>query len=112
MYLDEANIVALLRDQIRALSTVPVKLVFSHMVRWTEGRDGFRPSSWLVDRWLSWRSEPFRWTMKPQALQPWLQALGFELLEQAEPPFSKDVSMPSKCLKGENLVSCRGIPLA
>lgn len=107
MYLEETAIVALLRDQVRALSTLPVKVIFSHMVRWDEGRSGFRPSSWLIDRWLSWRSEPFKWTISPKALQPWLQALGYELLAQAESPFSKDIAVPSHCLKGENLVSCR-----
>jgi methyltransferase (TIGR00027 family) len=111
MYLDETAIAALLRDQVRALSKMPVKLLFSHMVRWSEGRAGFRPSSWWVDRWLSWRSEPFKWTISPQALQPWLQTLGLELLDQAESPFSKDIAVPSHCLKGENLVSCRAIQL-
>jgi methyltransferase (TIGR00027 family) len=109
MYLDEANVVALVRDQVSELSTTSVSLIFSYMVRWTEGRSGFRPSSWWVDRWLSWRAEPFKWTMAPQALLPWLQALGFELLEQAESPFKIDLASPSGCLRGENLVKCRVI---
>ncbi|MFM2447671.1 MAG: hypothetical protein RIS44_121 [Pseudomonadota bacterium] len=106
MYLKEADVAALLRDQIRALSTVPVRLIFSHMVRWPQGRAGFRPSSWWVDRWLAWRAEPFLWTMAPQALAPWLQGLGFELLHEAEPPFTTEVVLPTDCLKGENLVMC------
>ena len=110
MYLDETAIAGLLRDQVRALSTVPVQLLFSHMVRWTEGRAGFRPSSWLVDRWLSWRSEPFKWAISPQSVKPWLKALGFEVLEQAEPPFSSGTACQSHCLMGENLVSCISRP--
>jgi methyltransferase (TIGR00027 family) len=106
MYLHLNDVAALLRDQIRALSTVPVQLIFSHMVRWPQGRPGFRPSSWWVDRWLAWRAEPFQWTMAPQALAPWLQSLGFALLRQAEPPFTTDVAEPNDCLKGENLVLC------
>lgn len=104
MYLDEAEVAQLLHDQIRALSVPPVRLIFSHMVRWPEGRAGFRPASWWVDRWLAWRSEPFKWTVAPQALSPWLKTLGFELLLQAEPPFAVGAVAPS--LKGENLVMC------
>jgi methyltransferase (TIGR00027 family) len=106
MYLHEAEVAALLRDQIRVLSTAPVQLIFSHMVHWPQGRAGFRPSSWWVDRWLAWRAEPFQWTMAPQAIVPWLQDLGFEVLQQAEPPFITNVVAPSPCLKGENLVMC------
>jgi methyltransferase (TIGR00027 family) len=106
MYLEEADVAALLRDQIRALSTARVRLIFSHMVRWPQGRPGFRPSSWWVDQWLAWRAEPFLWTMAPQALAPWLLSLGFEVLQQAEPPFTKDLVEPNDGLKGENLVMC------
>jgi methyltransferase (TIGR00027 family) len=106
MYLKEADVSALLRDQIRALSTTSVQLIFSHMVRWPQGRAGFRPASWWVDRWLAWRAEPFQWTMAPQALAPWLQGLGFELLRQAEPPFTTPVVESHPCLRGENLVMC------
>jgi hypothetical protein len=91
------------------LSTTSVGLIFSYMVRWPEGKSGFRPSSWWVDRWLSWRAEPFKWTMAPQALRPWLQALGYELLEDAEPPFKQDFASPSGGLRGENLVKCQVI---
>jgi methyltransferase (TIGR00027 family) len=106
MYLKEAEVAALLRDQVRALSVAPVRLIFSHMVRWPQGRAGFRPTSWWVDRWLDWRDEPFQWTISPQALEPWLQGLGFELLRQAEPPFTTEAAEPQDGLKGENLVMC------
>jgi methyltransferase (TIGR00027 family) len=106
MYLDEVAVTTLLRDQIRALSPVPVRVIFSHMVRWPEGRAGFRPSSRWVDRWLAWRSEPFRWTLAPQALAPWLKTLGYALRQQAEPPFSHGPDAPDAGLKGENLVMC------
>jgi methyltransferase (TIGR00027 family) len=106
MYLTEADVAALLRDQVRTLSLAPVHLIFSHMVRWPQGPAGFRPNSWWVDRWLAWRDEPFQWTMPPQALKPWLQSLGFALLRNAEPPFTEEAAEPSDCLKGENLVMC------
>jgi len=106
MYLKEAEVAALLRDQVRDLSVAPVRLIFSHMVRWPHGRAGFRPTSWWVDRWLDWRDEPFQWTMSPGTLEPWLQGLGFELLRQAEPPFTTEAAEPQDGLKGENLVMC------
>jgi methyltransferase (TIGR00027 family) len=106
MYLKEAEVAALLRDQVSALSVAPVRLIFSHMVRWPQGRAGFRPNSWWVDRWLDWRDEPFQWTMSPVTLEPWLQGLGFELLRQAEPPFTTEAAEPQDGLKGENLVMC------
>lgn len=109
MYLDEADVASLLHDQIRALSTAPVRLIFSHMVRWPEGRAGFRPSSRWVDRWLAWRSEPFRWTLAPQTLAPWLHTLGYALQRQAEPPFALDPIASSAGLKGENLVLCEAL---
>jgi O-methyltransferase involved in polyketide biosynthesis len=106
MYLKEAEVAALLRDQVRDLSVAPVRLIFSHMVSWPQGRAGFRPTSWWIDRWLDWRDEPFQWTISPQALEPWLQGLGFELLRQAEPPFTSEAAEPQDGLKGENLVMC------
>jgi methyltransferase (TIGR00027 family) len=109
MYLEEAAVATLLRDQLRALSPVSVRLIFSHMVRWPEGRAGFRPSSRLVEGWLAWRSEPFRWTLAPQALAPWLHSLGYALQLQGEPPFALDHAVSGAGLQGENLVLCEAI---
>lgn len=107
MYLNEADVAALLRDQIRAVSRLPVRLIFSHMVGWPDGRVGFRPSSVWVDRWLAWRAEPFKWSIAPQALLPWLRAQGFAVVLQAEPPFSVASLVPrGGGLRGENLVLC------
>lgn len=113
MYLEAAQVALLLRDQIRALSPVPVRLVFSHMVRWEDGRSGFRPSSALIDRWLAWRSEPFKWAIPAQAIAGWLRAQGFSVLARAEPPFPVEGFAGGDCaLKGENLVLCQSVTLA
>lgn len=107
MYLPEPEVEALLRDQVRGLSSASVRLIFSHMVRWPEGPAGFRPNSWWIDRWLAWRGEPFRWTLPTRAVEPWLRSLGFKLLRQAEPPFSTEAGVSKGGLKGENLVMCQ-----
>jgi O-methyltransferase involved in polyketide biosynthesis len=61
MYLDEAAVAGLLRDEIQALClSSPVRLIFSYMVRWDDGSVGFRPASAWVERWLAWRAEPFQ----------------------------------------------------
>lgn len=110
MYLEEAQVAALLREQVRALSVLPVRLVFSHMVRWEDGRSGFRPSSALIDRWLAWRSEPFKWAIPAQALAGWLREQGFSVLARAEPPFPLEGWVGPDCaLKGENLVLCQSV---
>lgn len=106
MYLEEAAVAELLRNQIRALSVRSVRLIFSHMVSWPDGRIGFRPSSVWVDRWLAWQAEPFKWAISPQALPTWLKAQGFDVLLYADPPFAADLTTSARGLKGENLVLC------
>lgn len=106
MYLSEADVTALLGDQVRKLSSGPVRLIFSYMTRWAQGRDGFRPSSWLVDWWLAWRDEPFRWTLPAPEVAGWLRGIGYELVRHAEPPFDLEAAAPHDRLKGENLVIC------
>jgi methyltransferase (TIGR00027 family) len=98
MYLG-AEAVGRLFDALHALSPAgDVQLVFSHLVRWPDGRTGFRPCSRLVDAWLAWRGEPFTWAIEPQALPALLSRHRFALIESATPagPF-----------QGEDLVSCR-----
>jgi hypothetical protein len=100
------EVASLLRDKIRSLSSMRVQLIFSYMVRWPQGSAGFRHANWWVYRWLAWRAEPFQWTMAPQAPEPWLQGLEFELPRQVEPPFTTPLVEPHLCLRGENLVMC------
>jgi len=107
MYLSEANVVHLLRDQLAQLSTAPLRLIFSFMVRWPDGTVGFRPASKWVNFWLAWRSERFKWALEPAQLTAWLAQHGFVVLAQAEPPFL-DTQRPTSesRLQGENLVLC------
>ncbi len=113
MYLSEPEVITLLHAQLCRLSTRPLLLIFSHMVRWPDGTAGFRPASKWVDRWLAWRAEPFRWTIAPAELPAWLERIGFSILAQAEPPFSDPAHAPTtRHLQGENLVLCLARQLA
>lgn len=108
MYLSEADVVHLLRDQLTRLSTAEVRVIFSHMLRWPDGTAGFRPASKWVDFWLAWRAEPFKWALEPAHLAAWLADQGFVVLAQAEPPFSGALPAANEsALRGENLVLCQ-----
>jgi methyltransferase (TIGR00027 family) len=85
---------------LHALSPAGVQFVFSHLVRWPNGRAGFRPCSRLVDAWLAWRGEPFTWAIEPQAVAALLAHHRFALVESA---------MPAGLLQGENLLRCRAL---
>ena len=84
-----------------------MRIVFSFMSIWPDGRSGFRPHSRLVARWLAWRKEPFTWALEPDAMPYFLAIHRFRLLEMArtrEFTAARDDVRPS--LQGENLVVC------
>lgn len=106
MYLSPADIDRL----FRALSRITgprLRLIFSFMTRWPDGRSGFRPYSWLIERWLAWQSEPFAWSIEPRAMPGFLGSHRFRLLEMA---LTREFSAPARqqalMLEGENLVIC------
>ena len=109
MYLGGERVELLLRS-LRQLSTGPVRLVFSYMVRWPDGTSGFRPASRWTDRWLAWRGEPFTWTLEPAAAGAFLTRHGFALTEAAS---AEDLSAvgptDDALLQGENLVLCDAV---
>jgi hypothetical protein len=79
------------------------------MTQWADGSAGFRPRSWLVERWLAWRNEPFTWAIAPDAMEDFLAKRRFQLVEMAltqefstAPPIGA-----SGRLDGEHLVVCR-----
>jgi methyltransferase (TIGR00027 family) len=113
MYLTEADVTALLRDQLPALSTQPVRVIFSYMVRWPTGRAGFRPASRLIDAWLAWRKEPFLWTLAPSALPAHVAQWGYTMQAHAVPPFTPTgASAAGGVLQGEQLVDMVALPRA
>ena len=109
MYLSPADI-ARLFDSLRQLSGDRIRILFSFMTKWPDGGSGFRPHSWLIERWLAWRNEPFTWALEPQAMQDFLAAHRFRLVEMAlTMQFTEQSTARATMLDGENLVVCEPI---
>lgn len=111
MYLEPAKIDELL-GIVRRLGP-HTHVIFTFMSRWPGGGSGFRPYSRLIDWWLSWRGEPFTWSMEPDAIQGFLESRGFKLIEMHPGcRWPEDVFPKRDSLDGENLVVCQPAPLA
>ena len=109
MYLLPAD-VARLFDTLSNLPGERIRILFSFMTKWPDGRSGFRPHSWLIERWLAWRNEPFNWALDPQAIQDFLAAHRFRLVDMAQTKqFSAQSVSRTSMLEGENLVVCEPV---
>lgn len=109
MYLSLAD-VSRLFDSLRKLPGDRLRILFSFMTKWPDGQSGFRPRSRLIERWLVWRNEPFTWSLEPQAMQDFLAAYGFRLMEMAlTRQFSEPSATSTSMLEGENLVVCEPV---
>jgi methyltransferase (TIGR00027 family) len=107
MYLQPAEVSRLLKA-LHHLSARRGHVIFSFMSRWPDGRSGFRPYSWAIERWLAWRSEPFTWALAPAMMDDFLRTHGFRMVDMA-PASQLDhpSALSSSPLEGENLVVCR-----
>lgn len=83
--------------------SVPLELIFSCISRWPDGSSGFRPRSFLVERWLAHQQEPFTWAIAPEFVPAFLSARGFQLRELA---LTESFRADGSRLRGENLVRC------
>ncbi len=115
MYLPQPVVQSWLATQLPSLSTKRVRIIFSYMVLWPQGRPGFRPASRMIDAWLRWRGEPFAWWQAPEVLQTDLSAQGFECLAHQRPPFGEGDSAlrgaaATSGLQGENLLEAVAPP--
>jgi methyltransferase (TIGR00027 family) len=109
MYLTPVAMGALFHA-LRRFSGGHRRVIFSFMTKWPDGSSGFRPHSWLIERWLAWRSEPFMSAFEPHAVQGFLAAHGFSVMEMAlTREFSEPSSIPGSTLEGENLVLCEPV---
>lgn len=102
MYLSPASIDRFFAS-LRRMSAARLRVIFSFMTRWPDGTSGFRPRSWLIERWLGWRGEPFTWAIAPADLPAFLATRGFAIEELA---LTRLLSSGATALDGENLVLC------
>jgi len=91
---------------LRGMAAESLTVIFSFMTRWPDGTAGFRPRSWLVERWLALRGEPFDWAIEPEALGAFLEQRGFALSELA---LTHELGPGSGKLDGENLAVCERV---
>ncbi len=109
MYLPPTE-VARLFDTLYKLARSGTRIIFSFMSAWPDGGSGFRPKSWLIERWLAWRGEPFLWSLQPDAMGDFLAARGFRLVEMAlTREFSEAATASGVRTEGENLVVCERV---
>jgi len=93
-------------DALRALPVPRLRFLFSYVTRWPDGSSGFHPRSRLIDRWLKWRGEPFKWSIEPQRIPEYLAGHGFGLVETALTHALHDERPDASALDGENFVVC------
>lgn len=106
MYLPPSR-VAELFDALHGMKCARMLVLFSFMSTWPDGRSGFRPYSFLIEKWLAWREEAFTWAIAPQGMPAYLAEHRFRLIELAlTGQFSAPSSISNASLEGENLVAC------
>lgn len=93
-------------DALRALPVARLRFLFSFITRWPDGSSGFHPRSRLIDRWLKWRGEPFKWSIEPSKIPEFLAGHGFGLVEMALTHAIHDEKPEPSALDGENFVVC------
>jgi methyltransferase (TIGR00027 family) len=84
------------------LSRFPnAQILMSYMMRWPDGRSGFRPDSFLIRRWLRWVREPFLSAFAADQIPALLSDLGLTMELHTCAPFS---AASCGALRGENIV--------
>lgn len=72
-----ADAVSALFHEIRAISAPGSRFAFTTMQPRPDQTIGFLGASPLLDHWLRWRGEPFRWALPRTTLPAYLSAHGF-----------------------------------
>lgn len=111
MYLDTLDVDRVFQT-LRTCRARPLRILFTTLSTWPDGSSGFRPHSWLVDRWLALRGEPLRWSIRPKQVRDFLQLRGFHLLELVEAPELAEADAAFPVLEGENVVTCEPLSAA
>src|SRR5204862_767309 len=84
MYLKEPAVDAIFHFAA-SLSGPGSGIAFTFMEPGPDGRACFKNASQLLDLWLRWRGEPFRWGIRHEHLPAFLERHGFSLAEIATP---------------------------
>ncbi|MEK7468471.1 MAG: class I SAM-dependent methyltransferase [Planctomycetota bacterium] len=100
MYLDESRVRALMRA-VAELPVPRVQFAMTHM----DGPAGFTPHSRLVDLWLRFRSEPFRWSASDAEVRAMLEQCGWRVMRQVRgEEIARELGLSeARELKGENI---------
>jgi methyltransferase (TIGR00027 family) len=105
MYFTEDEVTELL-DGLSHHPARELRLVFTFLTKWPDGRSGFRPHSRIIDWWLRWRAEPFGWAIEPGRINEFISPRGFRLLELVLAEDLDSELPPQSVIRGENLVLC------
>ena len=106
MYLLPATIDRLF-EVLRELPSKRLRVLFSFMTKWPDGRTEFRPRSWLVNWWLGWRNEPIAWGLEPEIMDDFLSVRGFAMKELCSTrELAEEYGLDPVGLEGGNLVTC------
>jgi methyltransferase (TIGR00027 family) len=105
MYFEESRVRSLLRE-VAELRVPKIRFALTHMDRGGHGPIGFSPHSRLVDLWLRFRNEPFRWSASGAGVRLMLEECGWRVLRQIPgETIASDLRLQSRQeLKGENMV--------
>jgi methyltransferase (TIGR00027 family) len=108
MYLDELDVARIMKTISETGSAS--EFVFTFM-NCQGGRVAFRRRSWLIDRILKWRGEPFRWGIGAVALPALTEACGLRTIEIVEPEALRNryvpASLESRLLPADGDTLCR-----
>lgn len=103
MYLDPRVCLRLIKFFTRYFGG-SLDLIFSAMETNDHGRPGFAGASPLIDQWLRWRGEPFRWAADPDRMIGLMKRYGIAVLaiergdEIPEPDFPAWSACPGETL--------------
>ena len=105
MYFTSRQVHALLTAALAAQSpsTDNNTCIFSYMEQTDNLPAGFRPRSWLIDRWLAFKNESFLWSANSTELAEVLAHAGGKI-ERLIPASDFDGNLSGDAIRGENLV--------
>ena len=108
MYFSEVQVQTLLAASMKTQASAHAEnvCIFSYMELLDYLPAGFRPRSWLIDRWLDFKSEPFLWSANAANLAAVVANAGGQI-ERLIAAADFEGAAPTDQIRGENLVVAR-----